>query len=103
MGSWRDNDTAFLQEYSYRSWFSFAATPARTETYPAPSRPMPSIGPNCHELRIVDENVTWRIVYRLYADAVLILEVFEKKTSKTPKTVIDVCKSRLKRYEQDMK
>ncbi len=64
------------------------------------SRPMPSIGPNCHELRIVDENVTWRIVYRLYSDAVLILEVLEKKTSKTPKSVIDVCKSRLKRYEQ---
>ncbi len=69
----------------------------------AHSRPMPSIGPNCHELRIVDENVTWRIVYRLYSDAVLILEVFEKKTAKTPKTVIDVCKSRLKRYEQDIK
>jgi len=26
------------------------------------SRPMPAIGPRCHELRIVDENVTWRIV-----------------------------------------
>lgn len=67
------------------------------------SRPMPSIGPNCHELRVVDEHVTWRIVYRLYPDAVLILEVFEKKTSKTPKTVIDVCKRRFKRYEQDIK
>ena len=67
------------------------------------SRPMPAIGPNCHELRIVDENVTWRIVYRIYSDAVLILEVFEKKTSKTPKVVLDTCKSRLKRYEQDIK
>lgn len=67
------------------------------------SRPMPAIGPNCHELRIVDENVTWRIIYRIYSDAVLILEVFEKKTSKTPKAVIDTCKSRLKRYEQDIK
>jgi phage-related protein len=40
--------------------------------------------------------------YRLYPDAVLILAVFEKKTSKTPKYVIDVCKSRLKGYEQDI-
>ena len=27
------------------------------------SRPMPGIGPRCHELRIVDVNATWRIVY----------------------------------------
>ena len=33
------------------------------------SRPMPSIGPRCHELRIVDERVDWRIVYRVDSDA----------------------------------
>ncbi|MBI4772175.1 MAG: hypothetical protein HY784_17590 [Chloroflexi bacterium] len=27
------------------------------------SRPMPSIGPRCYELRIRDERDTWRIVY----------------------------------------
>ena len=53
------------------------------------SRPMPSIGPRCHELRIVDERVDWRIVYRVDSDAIVIVEVFEKKTSKTPKSVID--------------
>ena len=26
------------------------------------SRPMPSIGPRCHELRINDANKTWRII-----------------------------------------
>ena len=62
---------------------------------------MPAIGANCHELRVVDEYLTWRIIYRLFPDAVLILEVFEKKTSRTPKSVIDVCKARLKRYECD--
>ena len=67
------------------------------------SRPMPSIGPNCHELRINDENLTWRIIYRIYADMILILEVFEKKTSKTPKSIIDVCKHRIKIYEKDIK
>ena len=60
------------------------------------SRPMPSIGPNCHELRINDENLTWRIIYRIYNDMILILDVFEKKTSKTPKSTIDVCKQRIK-------
>ncbi|WP_254053837.1 helix-turn-helix domain-containing protein [Singulisphaera sp. GP187] len=29
------------------------------------SRPMPSIGPRCHELRIKDENRPWRVVYRV--------------------------------------
>jgi phage-related protein len=67
------------------------------------ARPMPAIGPNCHELRIVDENVTWRIIFRIYSDAILILEVFEKKASRTPIVVINTCKSRLKRYEQDIK
>jgi len=63
------------------------------------SRPMPSIGPRCHELRIVDENVSWRIVYRIDQDAIVILEVFEKKTNHTPHHVIEVCKKRLKDYE----
>lgn len=67
------------------------------------SRPMPSIGTNCHELRINDENLTWRIIYKIYADTILILEVFEKKTSKTPKSIIDTCKQRIKRYNADVK
>ena len=63
------------------------------------SRPMPSIGARCHELRIVDENLNWRIVYRIEPDAIVILEVFEKKTNLTPKPVTDVCKKRIKEYE----
>ncbi len=67
------------------------------------SRPMPSIGTNCHELRIIDEKITWRIIYKIYSDAILILEVFEKKTSKTPKAIIDICKQRIKRYNSDVR
>ena len=67
------------------------------------SRPMPSIGTQCYELRINDKNLTWRIIYRIFADAILILEIFEKKTNKTPKSIIDVCKQRIKRYETDIK
>ena len=67
------------------------------------SRPMPSIGTNCHELRIPDENLTWRLVYKIYPDAILILEVFAKKTGRTPKTVIGTCQKRINRFEMDVK
>lgn len=76
----------------------------RGETLAMPaSRPMSSVGKKCHELRIVDETATWRIVYRLESDAVVILDIFSKKTTKTPKAVIDVCKDRLKRYLKAVK
>jgi len=65
------------------------------------SRPMPTIGPRCHELRINDQSVTWRIVYRADADAIVILEVFKKSTPKTPVPVIAVCKRRLRMYDDE--
>jgi phage-related protein len=58
------------------------------------SRPMPSVGVRCHELRITDENRIWRIVYRVDPDAIVILEVFEKKTQEAPQEVIDTCRRR---------
>lgn len=60
---------------------------------------MPSIGRGCHELRIPDENSTWRIVYYVDTVAIVILDVFAKTTSQTPQVVIDVCKARLKHYK----
>lgn len=45
---------------------------------------------------------TWRIVYYLDSDAIVILEVFAKKSRETPQEVIETCKARLKRY-QDLK
>jgi len=62
------------------------------------SRPMPSVGKQCHELRIPDKNQTWRIFYAIESDAIVILEVFSKKTGATPKSVIDNAKRRLKLY-----
>lgn len=64
------------------------------------SRPMPGIGPSCHELRVPDATRTWRIVYSLDADAVVILEGFSKAFRKTPKTIIDTCVERLKQYRK---
>ena len=63
------------------------------------SRPMPAIGPRCHELRINDEDNTWRLIYRIDDDAIVIAEVFAKKTQTTPPIVIDACQKRLKRYD----
>lgn len=60
------------------------------------SRPMPSIGANCHELRIVDIDKTWRIVYAIHPEAILILEVFQKVTRETPRRVMDNCRKRLR-------
>ncbi len=67
------------------------------------SRPMPSIGKRCHELRIPDEAVTWRIVYRTDSDGIVNADVFPKKTGKTPKNVIDKCKRRFKAYDEATK
>ena len=39
---------------------------------------MPAIGPQVHELRINDRDSTWRIVYRIDKDAVVIAEVFAR-------------------------
>lgn len=63
------------------------------------SRPMPSLGPRCHELRVRDEQENWRIMYRIDDDAVVILTVFAKKTQSTPKSVIDNCRKRLADYD----
>jgi phage-related protein len=63
------------------------------------SRPMPIIGPRCHELRIKDENSTWRIIYRTDDDGIIIVEVFSKTTAATPKAVIDASRRRLKAYD----
>ena len=63
------------------------------------SRPMPTIGARCHELRLNDRYKVWRIIYRIDPDAILILEVFQKQTAQTPQVVIDVCRKRLSRYD----
>ena len=62
------------------------------------SRPMQAIGAQCHELRIHDREQSWRIVYHLAADAVVILEIFSKKTRTTPSQVIETCRKRLAAY-----
>jgi phage-related protein len=64
------------------------------------SRPMSIVGRRCHELRITDETLIWRVIYRIDIDAIVILEVFDKKTNRTPKQIIHSCKKRLKNYDE---
>lgn len=63
------------------------------------SRPMPAIGAGCHELRIIDREQAWRIVYHIARDAVVILDVFSKKTAATPPAVITECRKRLEAFQ----
>lgn len=63
------------------------------------SRPMPTIGVRCHELRVVDAGKTWRVVYRIDADAIVIADVFQKTTAQTPARVIGDCRRRLRLYD----
>lgn len=67
------------------------------------SRSMPNIGKRCHELRINDGDKTWRVIYRIDSDAIVIAEVFAKKTNATAKKVIDICKDRLRGYDNAIK
>ena len=64
------------------------------------SRPMPGVGVRCHELRVPDAGTTWRIVYRLDADAVVVLAVFAKNTPTTPRVVLKACQRRLLDYDR---
>jgi len=46
-------------------------------------------------------NCTWRIVYRIDDDAIVILEVFQKQTRQTPHPVIEACKHRIRLYDNE--
>jgi phage-related protein len=64
------------------------------------SRPMPTIGPACHELRVDDGDATFRILYHIDVDAIVILDVFQKKSRRTPTRVVEIARKRLRTYKQ---
>lgn len=64
------------------------------------SRPLPAIGSGCHELRVWDSGHSWRIVYFLDEDAIVILEIFAKTTRATPMHIIETCRKRLAAYRR---
>jgi phage-related protein len=67
------------------------------------SRPMPVVGPRCHELRIQDPaaSQTWRVLYRTDPREILVVDVFSKKTQQTPRHVIETCIRRLREWDTD--
>jgi phage-related protein len=64
------------------------------------SRPMSSIGPRCHEIRVRDENRNWRIVIRIDPDAIVVVKVFPKTTQATTTKDINDCKATLRVYDE---
>jgi phage-related protein len=62
------------------------------------SRPMPSVGPNCHELRVRDAAHNWRIMYRIDPDEIIVATLFAKRTEKTPRSEIERARRRLADY-----
>jgi phage-related protein len=67
------------------------------------AEPLPIVGLRCGALRVRDGEHNWRIMYRVDRDAVLVLEVYAKKTRKIPQEVIDRCKRRLTSYDEAAK
>jgi phage-related protein len=64
------------------------------------SRPMPVVGAACHELRVRDRPVQWRIMYHIAPDAIVILDAFPKTTAATPKSVLAECRARLAGFQR---
>ena len=64
------------------------------------SRPMPAVGVGCHELRLRDGAIDWRVLYRVDSDTILVIEIFQKKTQRTPKNVIKICQARLAAFDR---
>ena len=67
------------------------------------AEPLPDVGARCGALRVRDAGHNWRIIYRIDADAVLVLDVYPKKTRKIPDDVVARCKQRLKQYDTAVK
>jgi len=62
---------------------------------PEDFKPMPTIGKGVEEIRVWGDAGTFRVIYTArLADAVWVLDAFQKKTQATAKRDIDLAKSR---------
>lgn len=64
---------------------------------------LPDVGARCGAIRVRDAEHSWRIMYRIDSDAILVLDVYSKKTRKIPDEVIDRCRRRIKQYDAAVK
>lgn len=61
------------------------------------SRPMPSIGPGAHELRLKDRAAAYRVVYAVVRGGIIhVIHGFKKKTPATARSNIEIARKRLK-------
>jgi phage-related protein len=63
------------------------------------SRPMKSIGKSCHELRVKDAGVNWRLVIRVDSDAIVVAGLFRKTAPQATRRLIVACRRRLSEYD----
>jgi phage-related protein len=65
-------------------------------------RPMPSVGKGVEELRVWDEAGTFRVIYTArWADMVVVLHAFQKKTQATSKADVELARARWKQLMQE--
>lgn len=69
---------------------------------PSDFKPMPDVGAGVEELRVWDEDGTFRVFYlaRL-PEAVYVLHAFQKKTQTTPKAALDLARRRYRELMKD--
>ena len=65
-------------------------------------KPMPTIGKGVEEIRIRDDSGIYRVIYTArFADAVLVLHAFEKKTQRTAQRDIEIARARFREMMRD--
>ena len=67
-------------------------------------KPMPSVGIGVNEIRVRDDSGAFRVIYvAKFAEAVYVLDAFQKKSRKTQKSDLDVARKRFRDLVQERK
>lgn len=101
LAAWGAQDAAVLGRGAEGGGLVAQAGSARPHAIAPGVAPHAAIGPRCHELRVKDRGGEWRIVYQIDPDAIVIVDVFQKKTRETPQPVIENCRRRLRNYDTE--
>ena len=65
------------------------------------SRPMPSMGPGVHELRLKDRTGGYRVIYAIVtAGSIYVVHGFKKTTRATPRRNIEIAMRRFKEVDK---
>lgn len=101
LGDSRDRVREFPDEARGRTGFELWEVQQGKE--PSDWKPMPSIGIGVNEIR-VREGGAFRLIYvAKFSEAVYVLHAFQKKTRKTPRTDIELARTRYRAMLKDRK